>query len=1073
MYRLLAFILLFLFAETSPAQNININNIRNQFNQQYDSGHFNQALVKVDAIITYWKNLDERDSTDFYRYRRAHTMGSDGRPTEAVKESSELISERESTPPLPDFMGRLYFTNGMNRFYLSEFEKATEILNKSIAFETNRSIPDTSTIANAIEWKGIVCAYTDHLEDAQNLVEQALNLRYAIYDSSSIEIAYSLNSLAGIYNERNMLAETARAYKEAYRILKLRLPSGHPNLLSVAANLSNVESGMGDISDALKLLETAIAGHEKLNSAYNLMQEYHNLGSIYATSLHDDERARVYFLKSLNLADSLLPKPHFYRASIYDGLGGTYLEQGNYLRADSFFVLSYDERMSMPEKTESDLGQSSYNLGLTSEANEDTARAIIYFTRSLNYYSASFGENHPKTANAMFELANLNWLNGNREEALRSFRKCLKIYTQNLTSHHAYPLQTDIKLAECFGEINQPDSTELYLRKAWEGVCETDGKPVKLKSLSEYPIAFVDPEVLNLINLNLDILIKRRELIGENDNREGVELMKTMDKLMAQLWPMLNFDNETSSLLPKIKTIYRKGVLLTSLNKAVDHQVKMLCLNSLEQSQSASIRSALQNRNAMHYANVPDSIVEKDRKLREKLRFVQANAKDGEIEVSDDISFRTLNEWRTFQQELQKQYPEWYSARYAPETPNLGEVQKTLSEVKASLAAYFVEDTSLVILLVDGKNFETYISSLPPTWRDSMRTYRSLTEKRADAKRLAPLSYYLYTLFWKPIEAKVQYRVMLIPDGALNFLNFETLISSMPESNNFSTWDWLIKKHIFLYRNSLPGKTEASVPNENEILALAPGFSDELKAEYQNRLGKDQAIDSTFTHWVQTPWSVSFAEELKPKGKTFVGLEATKAAFRENASHAEILHFGTHAQLQDTDPLTSYLALTPQPEKADGGYLFAYELYNQPLRAQLAVLTACETGLGTYREGDGVISIAHAFQYAGCPNVIYSLWQIDDKQSTALVKQFYAYLDENDSFSEALHHAKLDYIANNSDELNAPYYWGGMVLTGSDGKLSEKNSFGLKYGWLLALVIAIVIVLKFRKREKRKSNNVF
>src|SRR5690606_19062770 len=123
-----------------------------------------------------------------------------------------------------------------------------------------------------------------------------------------------------------------------------------------------------------------------------------------------------------------------------------------------------------------------------------------------------------------------------------------------------------------------------------------------LKNLSQYPVAYVDPFVLNLIDFHLSTLLSKKHLIDENSFEEGAELMKTMDELMEELWPVLNFENENNALLPLIKDIYRKGVMLASLRPDGSDNVGIY-LNSLEQSRSASIRSALQNRHAMHYAN--------------------------------------------------------------------------------------------------------------------------------------------------------------------------------------------------------------------------------------------------------------------------------------------------------------------------------------------------------------------------------------------------------------------------------------------------------------------------------------
>lgn len=501
-FRHLVVVILFLITDIAKAQDLDIYRLRNEFNTQYDSGHFDQALLKADTIIDYWKSRNVKDSVNYYRYKHTLTLGQKGDIIASLKEADELIQTLEKDPPLPSFAGSVYFLFGKYSVYLSNFSEATEKLNTCIAFEKSQPTPNPLILAQATEWQGIVCIYTDRFEEAQELVEEALAMKYAIYDSSAIEIAYTLNSLAGVYDKRNMLAEMDASFVEAYRILKLHLPPDHPHVLTVAVNLSNVKSGMGEISEALELLEGAIAGHEKQHAVHSLILDYNNLGVIYASTLHDSERARTYFLRSLHLTDSLLPVPDINRANIYDGLGGTYLGEQNYLKADSFFRLSYRERQMMDDKISSGLGQSAYNLGITSEGLGDTSSAEAYYKKSLNYFSASFGAKHPKTANAMFELADLEWVQNNRSKALQTYKKCLQIYISNLTSRHAYPLQTNIKLAECFDEIHEADSTDVYIHKAWEGVCETNGKSIDLNSLSEYPIVFVDR------SLNITMKIK-------------------------------------------------------------------------------------------------------------------------------------------------------------------------------------------------------------------------------------------------------------------------------------------------------------------------------------------------------------------------------------------------------------------------------------------------------------------------------------------------------------------------------------------------------------------------------------
>ncbi|HKL02599.1 MAG TPA: CHAT domain-containing protein, partial [Cryomorphaceae bacterium] len=133
-----------------------------------------------------------------------------------------------------------------------------------------------------------------------------------------------------------------------------------------------------------------------------------------------------------------------------------------------------------------------------------------------------------------------------------------------------------------------------------------------------------------------------------------------------------------------------------------------------------------------------------------------------------------------------------------------------------------------------------------------------------------------------------------------------------------------------------------------------------------------------------------------------------------------------------------------------------HEPYNQPISADLAVLTACETGLGAYSDGEGVLSLAYAFQYAGCPNVMYSLWKIDDKQSTEIARGFYNELKSGKTYSGALRAAKLNYMNRVPQELAAPFYWSGMVIAGTNGQFEVDNSWPI---WLYVLVISVIIIL--------------
>jgi CHAT domain-containing protein len=140
------------------------------------------------------------------------------------------------------------------------------------------------------------------------------------------------------------------------------------------------------------------------------------------------------------------------------------------------------------------------------------------------------------------------------------------------------------------------------------------------------------------------------------------------------------------------------------------------------------------------------------------------------------------------------------------------------------------------------------------------------------------------------------------------------------------------------------------------------------------------------------------------------------------------LHFATHGVVDETDPELSRIYL--QNGKNDDGNLFAGEIYNLRLNADLTVLSACQTGLGKLSKGEGVIGLSRALVYAGSKNIIVSFWSVADESTSQLMTDFYKFMLQHKSqnFRETLQEAKLKMI--NEGKYAAPYYWAPFVLIG-------------------------------------------
>ena len=170
-----------------------------------------------------------------------------------------------------------------------------------------------------------------------------------------------------------------------------------------------------------------------------------------------------------------------------------------------------------------------------------------------------------------------------------------------------------------------------------------------------------------------------------------------------------------------------------------------------------------------------------------------------------------------------------------------------------------------------------------------------------------------------------------------------------------------------------------------------------------------------------------------------------------------------HALVDDEQSMQSKLVFTTTPTQQEDGFLHLYELYNMQLKADLVVLSACNTGYGQYIRGEGIASLGRAFAYAGCPTVVMSHWSVDDQSTSKLMAYFYEGLAAGKSKALALQEAKLQYLENAAPRDAHPAFWGSFVLNGNDAPIESGNAY-----WWIIFVASIVIIglLYFWRRSK-------
>jgi CHAT domain-containing protein len=205
----------------------------------------------------------------------------------------------------------------------------------------------------------------------------------------------------------------------------------------------------------------------------------------------------------------------------------------------------------------------------------------------------------------------------------------------------------------------------------------------------------------------------------------------------------------------------------------------------------------------------------------------------------------------------------------------------------------------------------------------------------------------------------------------------------------------------------------------------------------------------------------------------YTGLEATEENFRKDAEKYDILHLAMHAFINDSLPAFSSLAFaqTDSSDVLNNGLLNTSDIYNLKLQAALTVLSACNTGMGKLRKGEGIMSLARGFLYAGCPSIIMSLWEVEDNSGTEIISSFYKNLKRGKAKDEALRMAKLEYLENANSRMAHPHYWLGFVSIGDESPIYKSYDFYFFIVLILALTgVGIDQIIRIKKARRKRAS---
>jgi CHAT domain-containing protein len=336
------------------------------------------------------------------------------------------------------------------------------------------------------------------------------------------------------------------------------------------------------------------------------------------------------------------------------------------------------------------------------------------------------------------------------------------------------------------------------------------------------------------------------------------------------------------------------------------------------------------------------------------------------------------------------------------------------------------------------------------------------------------LAHGLHKKLVAPLDLTKGKKLTIIPDDVLSYIPFEVLVTKKQSFNGIQYGElaYLMRDHQIGYSYSakvLYNQTESKDKEGNKLAAFAP--------TYENM--------ETVTEF-ESPTRQQYREKLYPlkgikkearriteiiRGDIYSDYEATEKRFKETSSQYDILHLAMHTLVNDQNPMYSKMAFTQQGNSGEDGFLNTYEIYSMNLDSRMAVLSSCNTGTGKLEKGEGVISLARGFKYAGCPSIVMTMWPVEDNSSIRLMEYFYRAIAKGKSKDEALREAKLKFL-DNADPLHAhPYFWAGYILIGDQSALYTPS--WIWWAGAGSVVVMVALLLLIRRKRKKSVRQTF
>jgi CHAT domain-containing protein len=500
-----------------------------------------------------------------------------------------------------------------------------------------------------------------------------------------------------------------------------------------------------------------------------------------------------------------------------------------------------------------------------------------------------------------------------------------------------------------------------------------------------------------------------------------------------------------------------------------------------EKSKVANLLASTREMKAIN-SIIPENLATTEKSLQKEISFYEAKvSEENNLQNRDSLKIRLWNNYiltaiqnkNSLIKFFENNFPEYYALKYNTQVIQTKNIP-TLIGRDNNYISYVISDTSLYILIVNRKHNQLIVKNIDSSFFHTISQFRKLLSEPElsgnnaldEFKLFQSYSYRLYSYLVEPVKKYlISGNLIISPDNTLAYFPFETLITENIIRNDllYSKLPYLMKAYqiSYTYSATLLAESEKTKPSfSNTTLSFAPSYNSAIYVDslsIKRQQGTGILPDLRFARE-----EAGFVSQLT-SGKLYVNDLATESTFKAEAGKFDIIHLAMHTVLNEKDPMNSGMIFSKAKDSTEDPNLRTYEIYGIPLDAKMVVLSSCFTGAGALFTGEGVLSLARGFIFAGSRSVIMSLWEVDDRSGTDIVKLFYKNLKRGNTKSSSLRQARLKYLENADKLRSHPYFWSTLVIYGDDSPLYYRLSFKVLIV-LIPLLLISSAVIYFRKR---------